>query len=356
MRGWHAAWVVAVAAMAGNSVRPVGAQVVAAAERAEAITTLATSLRAEYVFPERGAETADTIEARFRAGAYDGLQDGAAFADRLTADLRAITHDLHLGVTHSAEVLGHAGPRDPAVEAEWLARARGDHFGFAAARILPGGVGLLELRYFARVTPEVRDTALAAMRALAGVDALLVDLRANTGGDPGMVALLSSQLFTGDRPVHLNDLYYRPSDQRIESWTDPRLDVPRITGPVFTVTSGQTFSAAEEYTSNLKHLGRAIQVGETTGGGAHPGGAVRLSDHFQAFMPSGRAINPVTGGNWEGVGNVPEIAVPASAALDRAYVESLERLAAVATDASRQRALRALATRARTDGIPAVTQ
>jgi len=40
--------------------------------------------------------------------------------------------------------------------------------------------------------------------------------------------------------------------------------------PIFVLTSHRTFSAAEEFTYNLKHLNRATIVGETTGGGAHP--------------------------------------------------------------------------------------
>jgi C-terminal processing protease CtpA/Prc len=164
------------------------------------------------------------------------------------------------------------------------------------------------------------------MKRLAGVDALLVDLRSNGGGDPSMVALLSSQLFPKGKKVHLNDLYWRPTDHTDEFYTDPDLAVPRILGPVYTVTSSRTFSAAEEYTSNLKALKRATQVGETTGGGAHPGGQARLSDHYSAFIPRGRAINPITKGNWEGVGNVPEIPAARAEALKVAYLAALKAL------------------------------
>jgi hypothetical protein len=74
---------------------------------------------------------------------------------------------------------------------------------------------------------------------------------------------------------------------------------------------------------------RATIVGETTGGGAHP-----VSGHFfqiddalfvEMSVPYGRAINPITGTNWEGTGIDPHIAVPADQALDAAQLDILEK-------------------------------
>jgi hypothetical protein len=53
----------------------------------------------------------------------------------------------------------------------------------------------------------------------------------------------------------------------------------------------------------IRALGRARTVGERTGGGANPGDVVDLPGNFKAFIPSGRASSPLTGGgNWEGSG------------------------------------------------------
>ena len=64
---------------------------------------------------------------------------------------------------------------------------------------------------------------------------------------------------------------------------------------------------------------RATIVGETTGGGAHPGDMVSLPLGLTVFVPSGRAINPITHTNWEGTGVKPDVAVPADAALETAH-------------------------------------
>jgi C-terminal processing protease CtpA/Prc len=86
-----------------------------------------------------------------------------------------------------------------------------------------------------------------------------------------------------------------------------------------------TFSAAEEFAYNLKNLKRAIIIGnEKTGGGANPGDEYRLTDHFSAFIPNGRAINPITNTNWEGTGVLPDIEVKHTEVFRKAYGLALQ--------------------------------
>jgi C-terminal processing protease CtpA/Prc len=92
---------------------------------------------------------------------------------------------------------------------------------------------------------------------------------------------------------------------------------------VYVLTSGETFSGGEEFSYDLQNLKRAKLVGETTGGGANPGGPARVAEHFALFVPSGRAISPITKTNWEGVGVKPDVATPAAQALDVAYLDAL---------------------------------
>jgi C-terminal processing protease CtpA/Prc len=66
----------------------------------------------------------------------------------------------------------------------------------------------------------------------------------------------------------------------------------------------------------LKYLKRAILVGETTGGGAHPVRRQRINDHFTVQVPFELAMNPMSKTNWEGTGVVPDVAAKASDALD----------------------------------------
>jgi C-terminal processing protease CtpA/Prc len=135
--------------------------------------------------------------------------------------------------------------------------------------------------------------------------------------------------------VHLNDFYIRETDTRREFFTTADVEGRRFgkEKPVYVLVSNRTFSAAEEFTYNLKNLKRATIAGETTGGGAHPGGVRRITDHFGIWLPNGRAINPITKTNWEGTGIEPDIAVDAARALEAAHLDALKKLLATATDA-----------------------
>ena len=79
--------------------------------------------------------------------------------------------------------------------------------------------------------------------------------------------------------------------------------------PVFVLTSGTTFSGGEELAYDLQQLGRATVVGERTRGGAHPVERFRIRGHLQATIPVARSLSPLSGGNWEGTGVLPDVSV-----------------------------------------------
>ncbi len=313
-----------------------------AAARQAIVEGVLARLDADYVFPQTARAMADAV----RAHRYDGISDARQLADTLTAHLRAVSHDKHLTVFYSARPLPEAAPdpaSDPEMRQRMASQLRFMNYGIAEAKRLDGNVGYLKMTGFAPVDgPEARAAVAQAMGFLSRTDALVIDLRDNQGGEPEMVQLVSSYLF-GPEPVHLNSLYWRKDDRTEEFWTLPVLDGPRY-GPdraVYVLTANQTFSAAEEFCYNLQQRGRAVVVGETTGGGAHPGGAVRVTEHVGVWVPMGRAINPVSGTNWEGTGVAPDVAAPAADALTVAHRQALETLLAGETHPGKRAALEA---------------
>ena len=132
-----------------------------------------------------------------------------------------------------------------------------------------------------------------------------------------MTAVISSYLF--DEPTHLDDIYDRKKNTTEQLWTIPYLPGKKLSGkPIFVLTSSKSFSAAEEFTYDLKNLKRVTVIGETTGGGAHTVAPHRIDDHFFIRVPFGRFINPITKTDWEGTGVVPDIPMAADDALDEA--------------------------------------
>ena len=298
-----------------------------AATKSAVIDTLLRDLNNAYVFAEVAKKMESDIRSRAARNEYDGVTTARKFAEKLTEDLQSVSKDKHLRVRFSPDKIPARTERsEPTAEERSRAHSfnKSVNFGFEKIERLDGNIGYIDLRSFN--DPEAgADTVAAAMTLVSNTDALIFDLRRNGGGDPAMVALISSYLF-GDKPVHLNDLYWRAEDKTEEFWTKAAVAGKKFGDKdVYVLTAKRTFSGAEEFSYNLKNLKRATIIGETTGGGAHPGSMVRLSDHFGAFIPTGRAISPITKTNWEGTGVEPDIKVPADQALKTAYIMALEK-------------------------------
>jgi hypothetical protein len=287
------------------------------------IATLCDQLLEYYVFPEVAEEIAQALRKRLADGAYAGISADEAFAAVVTEDLQSVNGDKHLRLLHSVEEV----PEHDAFDAEYYGQEVAlSGYGIARVECLPGNVGYLDTTMFHM--PEVAgERAVAAMTLVADTDVLLFDVRRNRGGTPGMVSLMCTYLFGADG-THLNSIYDRSTDETHQSWTLPFAPGPRFgpDKPVYVLTSATTFSAAEEFAYDLQSRGRATLVGERTRGGANPGGRYWIGPHLKSSIPSGRAINPVTGGNWEGVGVLPDIDVPADEAFDFAYKLALEHV------------------------------
>jgi len=298
---------------------------VEAAERDQLLDRIAKELRDAYVFPEVAEKMIADLKAKHAE--YDKITSGPELASKLTANLQALSKDKHLRVRASATPFPKPPKDGPSAADRDRAKEFGRRMNGAIAKVerLPGNIGYLDIRNF--MQPEaVAEPMAAAMDFLARTDAMILDLRKNGGGSPKGVALVCSYFF-GEEPVHLNSLYWRRGDRTEEFWTLKSVAGKRHIGrELYVLTSSRTFSGAEECAYNLQTQKRATIVGETTGGGAHPGGMVPLGDRFIAFIPTGRAINPITKTNWEGTGVKPDKACAADQALDVAHQMAVRKL------------------------------
>ncbi|MEM6722031.1 MAG: S41 family peptidase [Bacteroidota bacterium] len=294
------------------------------------IDSVSSILNANYVFPEVAEKMTSLVKTNLKKGLYNSISDPNALAATLTKDLQSISKDKHLRVMYNPEQIAAeervVTPEDSIAFVEnRVNQMKFQNFGFKEVKILDGNIGYLDLRGFMD-TRYASETAVAAMNFLSSADVIIIDLRNNGGGSPSMIQLITSYLYPARR-VHLNNFYYRPADDHTQTWTLPH--VPGKRNPdakVYVLTSSSTFSAAEEFSYNLKNLERATLIGETTGGGAHPGGIINATEGFMVWTPTGRAINPITNTNWEGTGVEPHIKVPANEALEVAEMEALEYL------------------------------
>jgi len=305
--------------------------------RAAIVDSVTAVIDTVYVLEDPARPIVEGLRRNLADGLYEGLDDPAVFAEKLSEDAQAIHHDGHFGIRAMQ-------PLDPAVvEAEQdedpleVERRRrmdkAQNYGFSRAEILPGGVGYLRFDRFAD-GDEAFAAAAAAMNFLSNSNAIILDLRANGGGSASMIRLLAGYLFPEE--THLINWDIRDLGLTKQSYSADYVPGRRSTEqPVYVLVSGNTFSAAEEFTFDLKNLERATVVGETTGGGGHTV-SMQVFD-FGAFrvgirVPYGRAYDPLTGEGWEVVGVTPQIECPADQALDRAHAEALSKLMDEETD------------------------
>jgi retinol-binding protein 3 len=304
-----------------------------AAARKKAIDAVGSDLTEYYVYPDVAAKMIEAVKEHQEKGDYNSITDGNEFADVLSRDLRAVSHDQHLFIAYNPFTLpeqsgpssGAHGP-DAAERARFRADLERQNCTFSKVEILDHNIGYVKFGAFP--PPDIcGPTVVAAMNFLAHTDALIFDLRENHGGDPNMVDFMISYLF--EQPTHINDLTDRHENETHQYWTLPWIPGPRfVNQPVYVLTSHETFSGGEEFTFDLKTQKRATIVGENTGGGAHPVRGMPAGDHFMIGVPFGRPINPVTKGDWEGKGVEPDVKVSAADALSTAEKLAAEKLSA----------------------------
>jgi hypothetical protein len=302
-------------AVAEGALKPIDDEIINAT-----IESVAGILRDSYIYPDKGEKMADTLRRHQSNGRYQGITNASKLASRLTDDLYAVCRDGHLAILARAA----AQEQETSDSTEDSLRGVRHNYGFRKVELLPGNIGYVRFDAFHH-SEEAQEIAAAALAFVANCKALILDLRQNDGGSPEMIRFISSYLF--DKPTQLGGMYDRVDDETSESWTYTEIPGKRFDAdlPVYVLTSVLTYSAAEAFTYDLKHLKRATIIGDTTGGGAHLVTRRAVGDQFKMRVPTARAVNPITKTNWEGVGVVPHIQVPASEALDAACKDAADK-------------------------------
>ena len=306
-----------------------------AAFKAATIDQLAARIKEYYVEPALALKVSDHLKKQLEAGHFDDASDITRFAESLTHEAQAISKDKHLLIRPATPSQGSR----PGSTKDFLARHRSqltrdreNAGGLTEVKMLDGNVGFLAIRSFPPLHAG-RDVADSYVKLLSGADAIIIDLRENGGGYPEMVQYLCSYFFA--ERVHLNSLYWREGDHTQEFWSLEQVTgrkMPQV--PLFVLTSDKTFSAAEEFSYNMQSQKRATLIGQTTRGGANPGRIMQLNDQLEAIIPVGKAVNPITKTNWEGVGVVPDIQTSLEGTLEKAH--ELARVAATKYGADRK--------------------
>ena len=316
-----------VAVSAAGQPRPPTASPALPDLRHNAVQRLATELEQNYTIPAIGKLYAAALHTHLEQGDYDKSADTAALVKQLTTDLQAVHRDKHVRVTL-------AGP-DPAGPG----RAGGatlDLKGVEETRWIEPGIAYIRFSLFSG-SPDELAAVKAFMDEHASAKAIIIDARGHHGGGLAEMNVMLPYLYSRKTVLVAMDI----SETVAARIGDPLAGdgLIRIKGPagivrrehvvtpnpsehrlfkakVFYLTSMRTGSAAEHLALAFKRTHRATLVGEHTAGANHFGGDQPIGAGLTAFIPVGRTLDPDTGEDWEGTGVLPDVAVPASEALD----------------------------------------
>jgi hypothetical protein len=310
----------------------------------QTIDDLSALLPERYAYKEIGQKLQQLLQQNLKAGKYDIYDSPQEFSTAVTNDLRSLNPDKHLALNYSPEVqTPNANPTTtslPLSPEERAKRASGFNrqmnFGFRGVQFFNGNICTLKFDYFDSYLAYSSPILDALMASLKNCDAVILDLRENTGGSSEMVGYITGFFFK-DRTLS-GASYNRLTDTTTDEFITPQPKDKQLADvDLYILTSNVTVSAAEALAYNLKYLKKARVIGETSAGAANPGRITRINNLFTAFIPNRHGMNVVTGTNWEGTGVPVDIACPAGEALRIARTEALKQLKQRSSDSLQQK-------------------
>jgi hypothetical protein len=269
------------------------------------VTRLVDSMQArisqQYYDKKLASAINKVLGSRLAQHKYDNLQPDS-LVKLINTDLKTISRDGHLYIQTFTASEKSTGFDWSTYEKEQEARL---NYGFTKLEILDGNIGYIKIVEFMHPKRSMQ-TAIAAMKMVENTGGLIIDIRGNGGGYPGIMEYIMNHYFEGE-PIELSRTLYAKDNYATTYSSDLIHGKLRTNTPLCILIDNRTASAAEYFAYTLQAYKKAFVIGEKSAGGANRNEYVSLPNGFRMSLSVASPVISVTGSNWEGAGVIPDI-------------------------------------------------
>lgn len=281
----------------------------------EVTDTIPKLILENYVFKDKGEIIAKKFQNLAASKKYFNYRNTDSLASILSKDLKQISDDGHMYVRTRKNKTNN--PNLKSWEELEKENEIKQNYGFISTQILEDNIGyikIIEFMYPKRSMP----TAVAAMKLIENTDKLIIDIRGNGGGYPGIMLYILNHYFDGP-PTLLSTTYSSDStEELVTTYTSDLIyGKLRINTPLYILTDSKTASAAEFFAYTAQAFDIATIIGEKSAGAAHMNELYELPENFRISISVSAPINPKTKSNWEIKGVKPDYATERDISIDK---------------------------------------
>ncbi|XP_043086885.1 retinol-binding protein 3-like [Puntigrus tetrazona] len=274
------------------------------------VLDMAKILLENYCFPENLVGMREAIQQAISSGEILLISDRKTLAAVLSAGVQGALNDPRLTVSYEPNYTPITPPALQSLPTEQLIRLIRNT---VKLELMDNDVGYLRID---RIIGQETAAKLGRLlhdniwKKVAHTSAMIFDLRFSTAGEISGVPYIISYFSDSEPLLHIDTIYERPTNTTKELWTMPNLLGERYgkLKELIVLISKRTTGAAEAVAYILKHLKRAIIVGERSAGGSVKVDKLRVGNSgFYITVPVAKSVNPITGQSWEVTGVSPSV-------------------------------------------------